>query len=157
MIQNTEYGWCNIVIAIIGLVLWLITRIHQKWARILSIRRPCMKSTSKTKRQGARNWRGFAKGENQNLIFAQLCWILVQCPVVVLCPRIQSFSWILVCNTCRRVHEVRTGLLSSTYLLRWQYVKEKAVILSTSLTSSFPAKLADKKNTALFQITRSVA
>ena len=58
-----------------------LTRIHQKWARILSLRRPCMKSASETKAPRRANWRGFPplakpKGENQSLIFAQLCWIL---------------------------------------------------------------------------------
>ena len=56
-----------------------------------------MKSARETKFQAKRrNWLGGfspvgkAKGENQSLIFAQLCWILGRCHRFVLCSRTYS-------------------------------------------------------------------
>ena len=72
------------------------------------------------------------RGKTQSLTFAHLCWILGRCHRSVLCLRTQRF--ILdsgMQHVSLRARKVRTGIRSSTYLLRWRrYDKEKAVSLS---------------------------
>ena len=93
------------------------------------------------------------RGKTQSLTFAHLCWILGRCHRSVLSVFVLNvLSWILVCSTCCRVHEVRTRLRSSTYLLRWRcYDKENFGVIPRPLACYFAAILL--KN----EITRSVA